>query len=258
MNTLNNFLPKGHECLRTEKSYWKMSQLKEGDNRMRIVAQPIAGWIDWDDKKPHRFRPESKPKVAFNPEKPVKPFWTCYVWDYAREALFVLEITQSSILRALTAIGTDEDWGDFTKYDIKIHKKGNGKETKYTLTPLPHKPLSEKIEGALEDNPISLEALYEGRDPWTDLESEGPEHTVEMEIGLPEVANRSPLEVLKELLENEGIETGYLESYLKDLSAKKAQPIDQVIEAAISEKFYPKFKVVYTKELASRPAESVA
>src|SRR5271163_1004208 len=100
---MNTFLPKGHECLRTEKSYWKMSQLKEGDNRMRIVTQPIAGWIDWDDKKPFRYLPEAKPKKPFNAEKPVRPFWTCYVWDYAREALFVLEITQSSILRALTA-----------------------------------------------------------------------------------------------------------------------------------------------------------
>lgn len=248
---MNTFLPKGYEALRTEKSYWKMSQMKEGDNRMRIVAQPIAGWIDWDDKKPHRFRPEAKPKSAFNPEKPIKPFWTCYVWDYAREALFVLEITQNTILRALTAIGTDEDWGDFTKYDIKIHKKGNGKETKYTLTPLPHKPLSEKIEDALEANPIRLEALYEGRDPWTDLEVGECEQTVEIEIGLPEVANRSPLEALKELLENDGFVTVPLESYLADLSAKKGQPVDQIIEAAISEKFYPKFKAVYIKELAS-------
>lgn len=164
-----DFLPDGFEKLKTQKSYWKMTEMKEGDNKFRIVQKPIAGWIDWKDKKPLRFKPDQKPLKAAETDKPIKPFWTCYVWDYAREALFVLEITQNSILKALTNYAADEDWGDFTKYDFKLKKEGSGKETKYSLTPLPHKELTSKIKESMKIFPVRLEALYEGGDPWTDL-----------------------------------------------------------------------------------------
>jgi len=166
------FLPELYENLKTEKSYWKMSQMKEGENRLRIVTKPIAGWIDWHDKKPMRYRPDAKPPKAFSADKPIKPFWTCYVWDYSREALFILEITQMSILKSLTLIAKDEDWGDFRNYDLKINKEGNGKDTRYTLTPLPPKPLLPQVQEALKKSPVRLEALYDGGDPWTDLTEE--------------------------------------------------------------------------------------
>ena len=169
----HEFLPPEFESLKIEKPYWKMSQMKEGENRFRIVMRPIAGWIDWRDGKPLRFRPSNKPSVAVDASKPIKPFWSLYVWDYAREALFILEITQNSIIKTLTALGHDEDWGDFLKYDLKLKKEGTGKETKYIITPMPHKPLSERVLKAISSCPVRLEALYEGGDPWTDLTGTG-------------------------------------------------------------------------------------
>lgn len=166
---MHEFLPDGFEELKTEKAYWRLSQMKEGDNKLRIVSKPIAGWIDWQDNKPLRFRPHDKPKSSVDADKPFKAFWVCHVWDYAREGLYVLEITQSGVLKSLAAFGSDADWGDFTKYDIKIKKEGSGKDSKYHVTPMPHKPLSESILKAIAGHPIRLEALYEGLDPWKDL-----------------------------------------------------------------------------------------
>lgn len=166
----NKFLPEGNEFLKTEKSYWKPSQMTQGDNKFRIVMQVIGGWEDWIDKKPIRYKPNCKPAKSATPDGVIKRFWACYVWDYDRESLFVLEFTQTGIIKALNALGEDENWGDFTQYDIKINKKGSGLDTEYSVTPCPHKPMTDKIKDALKRSPVRLEALFDGGDPWTDLE----------------------------------------------------------------------------------------
>lgn len=231
-----NYLPEGHEALKMEKSYINLSKLTEGEHRMRIVMRPIAGWIDWHDKKPYRYRPDDKPSHSFNEEKPIRPFWACYVWDYAKEGLYIMEIVQMSILKGLTALGQDPDWGDFTTYDIKIKKEGNGQQTKYSVNPVPHKPMSDKIKQALEDKPVCLEALYAGKDPWTDF-VEGPRKTMTI--------LDSPIETLKEHMSVDGIDTELLTQYLTHLSEKKKQPIDAIVESALLKDILPKFKKAY-------------
>ncbi len=254
---MNDFLPNGYESLKTTKAYWKMSEMKETGNRLRIVMKPIAGWLDWVDSKPKRYRPDQKPLKAFDAAKPIKPFWDLYVWDYAREGLFILEITQMSILKALTKIATDEDWGDFLEYDIKIAKEGSGKETRYVVTPLPHKPLNEKITDALKRSPVRLEALYEGGDPWTDLKASLDESTGEVvnpssvlesepEVGLHSIND------LSKALEAEGMDTEPLQEFLADLSEKKKQTVHYIIGSALTPQLFPKFKATYSKELARR------
>jgi hypothetical protein len=165
-----DYLPEGFEELTSNKAYWKMKDMKDGENRLRIVQRPIGGWLEWKDKKPYRYRPNQKPEKPLDPSQPIRAFWTCYVWDYAREALFILEITQNSIMKSLMQYAKDEEWGDFTKYDIKIIKEGAGKETKYHVSPVPHKPMSEKILKALNESPVNLEALFSGGDPWSDFQ----------------------------------------------------------------------------------------
>jgi hypothetical protein len=235
-----NYLPDGDEELKVDRLYWKMSQMKEGDNKFRIVMRPIAGWIDWKDNKPLRFLPADKPAKSQDPEKPMKPFWACYVWDYTREGLYILEITQNSILKTLRSLTKDDDWGDFTQYDLKLKKEGANKETKYTLTPLPHKPLSDKIKEALKKYPVRLEELYEGGDPWNpDLNRETGE--ILLEVG--KVQN--PLEVLKEKLEMEKIATDKLEGFLENRAQQGEKPIATVISSALNERVYPRFKQMY-------------
>lgn len=165
-----DFLPEDYETLKSEGKYWKLSQFKEGDTKFRIVQRPIGGWVDWLDKKPYRYRPKDKPSKSFDPAKPMKSFWACYVWDYTREDMFILDITQSGVLKALESFASDEDWGDFTNYDLKIKREGSGMETKYHVTPLPHKPLPEKAKISIKSSPVRLEALYDSGDPWRDLD----------------------------------------------------------------------------------------
>lgn len=161
-----SYLPEGYEQLKSAKNYLSLSKLPEGEHRLRIMQRPIAGWLEWHEKKPYRYRPGQKPDQSLNALDPMKPFWACYVWDYARNDLFVMEITQNTILKALSQLGHDADWGDFTTYDIKIFKEGSGLETKYHVAPSPHKPLTTQMVTALKKKPVKLEALYDGEDPW--------------------------------------------------------------------------------------------
>jgi hypothetical protein len=171
---MNKFLPPGSELLKTEKPYINLGKLAEGEYRFRIVQRPIAGWIDWKDKKPMRFRPDAKPKAPTDPKQPIKSFWALYVWDYSKEALHVMEVTQNSIKKALETLALNEDWGDLTSFDFKIKKEGTGIDSTYSIIPIPPKPLSQQIIDAVLDAPVRLEALYDGLDPWTDLEPNEP------------------------------------------------------------------------------------
>ena len=239
-----NFLPEGIELMKTERPYWKTKDMKEGDNKLRIVMRPIAGWIDWDEKKPLRFRPENKPKKPLNPEKPVKPFWVCYVWDYAREGLYVIEFTQSSILKSLQAFGSDSDWGDFTKYDLKVKKEGSGLDTSYTVTPLPHKPMSENIEKALRETPVNLEALYDGGDPWNDFEAKEEASVIVLASG--------SVDELFELFELENIETNHLGEFLKNVAEKKSKDVSDMCCNLLKPQNAPllaEVKKIYVKSL---------
>ena len=179
MKTLN-YLPVGYEKLRTEKPYVNLSKLPEGEYKFRIVQQPIGGWIDWKDKKPMRFRPDDQPRTSVDPSRPVRPFWAMYVWDYAQEGLYVMEVTQNGIRKDLENLGMNEDWGDLTSFDFKIKKEGTGIDTSYSVIPIPPKPISKTIKEALESCPVRLEALYEGKDPWKDLEGDVNEMTGEI------------------------------------------------------------------------------
>lgn len=225
------FLPDGYESLKIEKPYWKMSQMKEGDNRLRIVSRPIAGWIDWKDGKPLRYRPGKQPSKSFDSLKPMRPFWCMHVWDYERQGLYVLEITQNSILKTLESLAKDPDWGDFLGYDIKIKKQGSGKDTKYGVTPLPHKPYSDAIVKAMKETPIRLEALYDGGDPWKDLDASAPITPAKEESSL------SPEDLADRLLEEiEVTDPTWLTSYILEMSTKTTKPMDEVVEAWIKSK----------------------
>lgn len=257
---MSTFLPTGYENLKTEKNYWKLSQMKDGENRIRIVSKPIGGWVDWLEKKPYRYTPDNRPKRSFDPAKPYKAFWACYVWDYARRDLYILEITQSGVMKSLTDYGNDADWGDFTQYDIKVNKTGSGIDTRYTLVPVSHKPLSAEIEAAVIEKPVRLEALYEGGDPWNDLDSQQcafqpacaaqivPEPTSAMPILIG-----TPLETLQEHLAADSIDTSELLPYIEGLAAKKGQSVDQVVTAALMPPLIAKFKAAYSKHLTAIP-----
>lgn len=241
---MTSYLPKGDDQLKTAKNYLKLSQLKEGENKIRFVKQPIAGWIDWNEKKPIRSLPENKPKKSFDPTKPFKAFWACYVWDYSNEGLYVLEITQAGVLNDLRTFAKDEDWGDLTGYDVKITKKGSGMETKYSLTPLPHKPMPLPATQALKDAPVRLEALYEGGDPWNDLEGVSTE-TGEVQKVVP-IVEDDKVRLMQEL-EKDKISLKFLDDYITKLSILRELPKEEICKKALLTNVLPSFKRLYAE-----------
>ena len=158
------FLPSGYEAPKTVNFYMKF---QEGENRFRILSQPILGWEDWQDKKPIRFKFQDKPLKPIDSKKPIKHFWAMIVWNYQTEEIQILHLTQATLRKALEALCNDKDWGAPYFYDLKIMKMGDGIDTEYSLNPLPHKPLSPHIKECFENRKCNLEALFYNDDPFS-------------------------------------------------------------------------------------------
>jgi len=255
------FLPKDFKDAMSNSRYWKLKDMPQGESRFRIVQTPISGWIDWKDERPHRYRHEKRPSKSFDPDKPFKAFVSCYVWDYARKGLFVLEFTQKTIIMALDNLSDSEDWGDITGYDLKLHKEGSGQKVKYSINPVPHKPISEEIKSAVKSSPVVLEALFEAGDPWAwalseplrsnihiiDDEGDGFDEIIDTKPNKGHSGSMSPIDELKEHLELDGIDTERLEDWLKLRAITKSRTIDDVVRAALDPTALAQFKRMFAK-----------
>ncbi len=167
-----NFLPKNYEAPRGASSYM---ELQDGENRFRILSQPVLGWEDWDaNRRPVRYRFDDKPAKSIDPGKPAKHFWSMIVWNYACEQIQILTVKQSTIQKQIQNLCLDADWGAPYFYDIKILKSGEGKETRYQVNPVPHKPVTASIQKAFNDRWIELEALYDNADPFANTGNRTP------------------------------------------------------------------------------------
>lgn len=160
-----NFLPKDYQAPKSSGSYMK---IQKGENRIRILSQPVLGWEEWTkDMKPVRYRYEDKPTSSIDPKKPVRHFWSFIVWNYADEQIQILHVTQAMIRTGLETLCKDSDWGAPFTYDIKIFKEGEELKTKYTVNPVSHKPVASHIIQAFNEKPCCLEAILENRDPFS-------------------------------------------------------------------------------------------
>lgn len=161
MNTFN-FLPEDYEAPKSGGLYMK---LQKGENKIRILSKPILGWEDWIDNKP--VRSVNKPEKSNDPQKPAKHFWAMVVWNYSEEKIQILQVSQSGVQKGIESLSKDSDWGNPGKYDIKIIKTGEDKQTKYQVNPLPHKPIAAHIVKSYQERPCYLEALFVNEDPFS-------------------------------------------------------------------------------------------
>jgi len=159
------FLPDDYQAPKSSGYYMK---LQEGENKIRILSQPVLGWEDWVEQKPIRHRMDKKPQKSHDPSKPIKHFWAFVVWNYLEEKIQILHITQTTIRNKLESLCKDSDWGDPYFYDIKIIKEGKGKDTDYTVNPLPHKDLNPVVIKKFEETPCYLPALFENENPFAE------------------------------------------------------------------------------------------
>lgn len=54
--------------------------------------------------------------------------------------------------------------------DINVGKAGEGLKTKYTVSPSPKKVLSKVEIAEAQKKPCNLEALFDGEDPWKEVD----------------------------------------------------------------------------------------
>lgn len=164
---MSDFLPKEYQVPSSSDGYMKLEQ---GENRFRILTSPIIGWEAWTpERKPVRT-PMDKPfsTLQFDPSE-VKHFWAMVVFNYSSKKIQILEVTQKGIQKSLRALAQDEDWGTpVNSYDLVISRTGEGMETKYETFPKPAKKTDEGILVAFGDMNINLQALYEGKDPFSE------------------------------------------------------------------------------------------
>ena len=161
-----SFLDKNYES--PKESNDGFMKLQSGENRFRILSSPIVGWEEWTpEKKPKRHAYVSgEVPVPLDPANPPKHFWSLIVWNVLARKVQVLHITQTSVRKAIEKLSRDADWGEPFGYDIKVVKSGEQKETRYDVTPLPHKPLHEEVKTEFYAKGINLEAIFTNEDPF--------------------------------------------------------------------------------------------
>lgn len=175
-NVNNDFLPSGYEPPKQSSGYMS---LEDGANKFLILASAIIGWEYWNTAgKPVRLdhEPEETPAdIRRNdegkPEK-IKHFWAFPVWSFEDERVQILELTQTTIMREITALVKNEEWGTpVMAYPITVTREGKKLDTKYTVTPSPAKPVSEEVKKAWEETQakgFDLTRLFEGGNPFSD------------------------------------------------------------------------------------------
>ena len=178
-----NFFEEGHEIPEKRNQFMRFQQ---GANKFRFIGNPISGFLFFgkveredgsETVKPYR-RPESEGEFTveeminreakFQSDGEIeeqKYFVMGLVYNYQKQKLQVLEITQKSILKALKSYIRNEEYGHPSGYDITVSKEGEGLKTDYTIVASPPKPLSEEIENLAGEVSCDLEKVFAGEYP---------------------------------------------------------------------------------------------
>lgn len=136
-------------------------KLKPGDNIMRIVGLPYETEIHWeetiDGSKKRIVCSGMGCPICKAGHVPQKKFQVLVI-DRTDKGLKILE-GGNSIFKQIRDYAMDMDYGDPTKYDIKIKKEGSGRETRYTVVPSPRKSELTQEEAELLNNSKSLSEI---------------------------------------------------------------------------------------------------
>lgn len=217
---------------KTDDRYMKF---KDGENKFRIIdsTSAIEGWELWEDKKPTRLREtESKPKGS-------KGFFAFQVWDYQKSKLGVLVITQSGIKKSLEAFS---DLADLSSFDIVVTRTANGTRVddktgeelpniKYETRAEKPKALAQSIKDLAKNEPVNLEALFEGEDPWA----------------LSQESDNQVWEELEFALIEDGLIIDALPDFIGKLALDNSKTKNQVVKQALLSGEYDKFKTIFAK-----------
>lgn len=166
---MSGFLPEGYEVPMGASSFFSLKE--QGTYRVRIVSQPVLGYSYWveegDKNRKVRVKFNEKDKIpAEVPADKVVHFWAVKIYNHTLKTVQVWEITQKSVMKAITSLTQDKDWGDPFAYDLKITKKGVGKQTEYTVTPSPKMQLTDEETKQVAEAEVKLLNLFTGDNPF--------------------------------------------------------------------------------------------
>ena len=173
------FLPNGYK--EPDAGGGRYFRIKDGENfKIRILGSfqdgtGIMGWQGWaldaeGNRKPVRGTEEQKGTLQGKSEEKVKFFWALPVYVYGDNGgLKVWEITQKSIRDRITALASDEDFGDPHTYDLKVSRTGTGmSDTEYHINPLPPADHPKEVQDVIDTEliHIKMKELFTGGDPF--------------------------------------------------------------------------------------------
>lgn len=160
-----------------------------GEYRFRILGtfsegKAIMGteyWTTVGDKRiPKRLRmgvPVPSAELEINRFGNIdipKHFWALPVYNYQDKRVQILNITQTSILKAIKSLARNKKWGDPCQYDIVVTRLDT-KPVTYSVVPDPKEPLTPEIKHAYENTYINIHALYDNEDPFKRNENINPD-----------------------------------------------------------------------------------
>ena len=183
----DTFLPQGYR----EPSFSNYMKFSDGENTFRVLSDAIVGWEWWEEttnedgnkgRKPVRVREFDEVPVeviARTGKDKVKHFWAFVVYNVQEDRIQILEITQSSIRDGINTLIKSKSWGDPKGYDIVITKTGEDLETKYNVMPAKPTEVKKEIVSKYKAMNINLEAMYEGKDPFENIEKSNIDEVVD-------------------------------------------------------------------------------
>lgn len=120
----------------SDKAKTKYARVGKGDCTFRFLDKPTEGYLWWDENRTCT-RVRTAKEAGDND---AKYFWHFPVW--MDEEVKFMEIAQATVIKAILGITkSDDSYADLSGYNIKVTGTGDDKERRYSVVPMPIKPL---------------------------------------------------------------------------------------------------------------------
>jgi hypothetical protein len=132
-------------------------RLKEGENVVRIMGNPVQTYIHWltlpDGSQRKIVSPSSNPALVRRLEDAGfrrQPNWIIKVLDRSDDEFKLLEIG-NQIYKGIQTLFNNPKWGKVTGYDISINRGPKGQQPLYSVTPNPKEALETSFKQKFVD-----------------------------------------------------------------------------------------------------------
>jgi hypothetical protein len=127
-------------------------RLKEGENVVRIMGNPVQTYIHWvtlpDGTQRKIVSPSNSPALVKKLEEAGfrrQPNWIIKVLDRSDDEFKLLEIG-NQIYKGIQTLFNNPKWGKVTGYDISVNRGPKGQQPLYSVTPNPKESLESSFK----------------------------------------------------------------------------------------------------------------